>query len=766
MAAEKQGSITYQPTDATYFDLINETLEFTPDELNMLARNGFMVSDRLTFTQFKRAYAYIYWKDLPVLVTTDSILHAIHQTYDKLFQRVEIDILSPMLLEVLAAAQERIAALAGESTSDREAGIYADLDIYLHVAMALLGVKRRRAMPPNVSRFVNPIHKLNGEMALYREVSSDNTGPGIEVIRLFGLERKIDFSQFRARGHYDKISALTAYFTAMMWLSLLDFRFVEFDPDGTAQVNVEQIVAAHILRDVIDAAGQRQNWDTIDTILQAFIGWSDNITLNGLDRFIADAGVDSPSEWLKMNADKILHLLTNSDYGHQAISGQIREVRQDNDSPLPNAINLALFGQRFTVESWVMEQLVFDKLVVNGQKVKRAFPSSLDVMYTLGNDRAADHLAVELDQYRYKANLDVLRQQVNSYSHEFWQNSFYNLWLNCIRALNIEPEGDHKPQAMRSPAWMDKILHTQLASWAQLRHDHILYAKPPYCPGAICEYPGGYVEPYPAFYAAVGEYARFGKALFASVEIGDTGRTSEQTYQTTLDYFDNLNTVATRLEDLSREELAGEPFSEEDVLFLRSVVVRKHVGKTHYGGYTEEHWDGWYNSLLPFNDDQYSDILPLNDVTPELVADLHTNLDGNLGPIGVLHIGTGLPVVEVMLVEGNGGQQTAYVGPAFTYYEHLEEGSPPKRLQDEEWYRLRRPPSRYMIEIAQERLESQGLSEKERQRVEKRLQQEKARYEREINRKRPQAPLWTGSFRLSPSSERISLELPKKHETQ
>ena len=52
-----------------YFDVINEALQFTPEELALLEKNGFLVSDRLAFEQFKRAYAYIYWKDLPVLIT-------------------------------------------------------------------------------------------------------------------------------------------------------------------------------------------------------------------------------------------------------------------------------------------------------------------------------------------------------------------------------------------------------------------------------------------------------------------------------------------------------------------------------------------------------------------------------------------------------------------------------------------------------------------------------------------------------------------------
>jgi hypothetical protein len=65
---------------------------------------------------------------------------------------------------------------------------------------------------------------------------------------------------------------------------------------------------------------------------------------------------------------------------------------------------------------------------------------------------------------------------------------------------------------MQTKAWQEKELQTSLASWTELRHDTILYAKQSYTPD-ICLAPGpstqlpkpkpvvGYVEPVPEFYA-------------------------------------------------------------------------------------------------------------------------------------------------------------------------------------------------------------------------------------------------------------------------
>ncbi len=52
----------------------------------------------------------------------------------------------------------------------------------------------------------------------------------------------------------------------------------------------------------------------------------------------------------------------------------------------------------------------------------------------------------------------------------------------------------------RTLAWEDEKLNTALGSWAQLRHDTILYAKQPYIVSLVCSYPEAFVEPNPTFY--------------------------------------------------------------------------------------------------------------------------------------------------------------------------------------------------------------------------------------------------------------------------
>lgn len=771
---------------AKYFDLVNQTLQFTPQELDYLQRNGFFVSDRLAFEQFKRAYAYLYWKDLPVLITTDSLLHALHQTYDKMLKELEVFVLVPKLAEILRILRANLRE-ASKNADPRLAPVYADLDLYLSVPLARLLRDGKHELSEDAQKYLAMISRVNSHS--YHNGRGDydlsETGKlkwvdlpeiGVEQILLFGSRRKVDFTLFQARGHYDDQPELVKYFTAMMWLTLMDFRFVEYD--GEARVNPSQLAAAHLLRDALDQANLRSSWEEIELILTGFIGWGDAITLHGLDALLAELNVKTPVDYFTADPDTLLKTLSKQS------SGSLRGAALSGDNVrLP--LSFALIASPYTLETYLIEQVVYDQLVIDGQQVLRGYPSALDVLYALGNVHAADHLTDEFARYNYRTRLDELQQYVNTISSEFWENSLYNLWLNAIRALNEAPQGELLPNVFRSAAWADKTLQTQLASWAQLRHDNILYVKPPFSPMAVCEYPAGYVEPYPAFYAALAAYARFGQQLFAQFDAGkQPDMTYEQalkhkfqnwsesddymrlhrryyTYERIRNYFADLEATATRLETMAQKELANQPFDEQETLFLRSVVVRKYIGEEGYGGHTEEHWDGWYTKLLPFDDEN-----------PSIVADVFTNLDARIAPVGVLHMGTGMPATVALVVDHEDGQ-TIYVGPAFTYFEHLRLGEPPYRLLDSEWRStidaknseilLRRIEWRKQnLAQVREHLDALPLDHPERRSKEFQLgrnEQALLKDEYLLHQAQVTAPTWTNSFRLTTPDLKM-LELP------
>jgi Protein of unknown function (DUF3160) len=149
-------------------------------------------------------------------------------------------------------------------------------------------------------------------------------------------------------------------------------------------------------------------------------------------------------------------------------------------TPVPAREDL---GSRFVLDSWLLGELVYDRLVVDGQMVPRSLPSSLDVLAALGNPRALHHLQSEFARYGYRENLQALCDALAGQEDAVWQSSLYHQLLYALRTLHTETRtnsDEQYPPALRGAAWADKMLHTQLAAWAQLRHDNILYVKEPY----------------------------------------------------------------------------------------------------------------------------------------------------------------------------------------------------------------------------------------------------------------------------------------------
>ena len=107
-------------------------------------------------------------------------------------------------------------------------------------------------------------------------------------------------------------------------------------------------------------------------------------------------------------------------------------------------------------------------------------PSGLDVMAALGNDEAVALLAPELERYQYSANLLAARTLLQEQPRAAWDATAYNVWLDALSQLARPPAAGAVPEVMRSRGWRRKQLQTQLASWAELRHDTILYVKQSY----------------------------------------------------------------------------------------------------------------------------------------------------------------------------------------------------------------------------------------------------------------------------------------------
>jgi hypothetical protein len=372
----------------------------------------------------------------------------------------------------------------------------------------------------------------------------------------------------------------------------------------------------------------------------------------------------------------------------------------------------------------VLSQTVFDSIlwVQDGltNKVSRRVPSALDVAFAaLGNDQIVPELVTRMknaaaaqspihaerwrDGWNYQHNLAAVRAVLDSQEESAWDSNLYLGWLAALRELSAPTTDPAYPEAMRTQAWARKTLNTQLASWTQLRHDTILYAKQSYTSIPVCFYPAGFVEPRVAFWRrlerTIRDAAQAVSALSFPAAVPSTWNHAFDRIQTNqVEHLRGFADVVGRLGAMAAKELAQQPFSEEEELLIRNWM--QDVGFDPVGSGGSPKYSGWYPTLF-YRPLVYSELTPRNDFQiPQLiffhetdgaaakdiiVADVHTDLPAPLigDPGSVLHEGIGVPNLLLLAVD-NGADRMMYAGPVLSHYEADVIG-PPLRLTDNLW---------------------------------------------------------------------------------
>ncbi len=644
------------PLSAEYLDAIDDRFHLTEGELALLGRNGFMVSERLRFPAYGTALDSIWHADLPLFVSTDAILHAIHRSYVEILGIVERDHLRSVLHEALEAIHDRwdAADAAYGGVPELRASL-DDVDVYLTVARSLLDETTLGSRGDN--------QLVVEELLAFCAAEAPADYP------LFNdVPRTYDFSQLKPRGHYTESAALSSYFRAMMWLGRTEFRLTP--PEGVDPPVPDvsrEIMGAFLLREMMLGPGG-DGLDEIDSLVRQLVGDPDNVTLVELDRLAAAIGLGSPADLVDPDVMTAFEdELATGAYTAQAINSQILMADPMSTTPITPPYAFLTMGQRFILDSFISGNVVFDRILFHGHRVFRGLPKPLDVLFPLGNDSVILLLQDELDAYHYASNLSALRYLIDGYEPDMWHRSLYTSWLQAIRTLSSTGRQPGVPDFMKTGAWEQQKMNTQLASWTELRHDNLLYAKQSYTGGAFCSYPRTYVEPVPDFYHALAELAADAAVTFS--QIGGYGAAA---YVDT--FFEGVEEILTTLATIAEKELSGTLLTESELLFL---------GCSYFiGGCDGQTEQGWYRDL--YFSDPWGLGRPVSD-EDLLVADVHTQPTDEWGsPIGkILHGGTGYPELGVYVAAPPGQPLTAFVGPTSSFHEYVTLGF--ERLTDEEW---------------------------------------------------------------------------------
>lgn len=631
--------VSYDPNTAEFMDRIQASaLALSDGERAKLAENGFVISTRREFPTFTHGLAAIYAEHLPLYLSGDVLLHAVHRGHSELFKRIERQFLRPDLGTLLREMRGRLAGAQAEPL------VLDAVDLYLSVALVLLD-----GTPPQTLR-AESMAEVQRVTALVVDAQ------GAATIDFFATERLIDFSQFRPRGHY--AGDLQSYFRAMMWLGRVDFRLLE-NEGGSEVFRRPQYEAMLLMQQLL--TGSERVLDRIEGVLRTFVGESDGLSPAAARQLIEELG---GMEAAKAARDElVVATLRKGGYGTQQIASQLVAADQDgNGMPDPLGRAYLLLGQRYVVDAHALSDAVHDRVR------ERLMANPLDAAFAaLGNSQA---LALNTDVARHPdvaGALAATRTVIDAHATSFWNESFYNQWLRALRALSPSAElVPGLPEIARSEAWGRRVLNTQLGSWSELRHDAVLYAKQSYTGIPVCDYPDVYVDPYPELYRALHDYALAGLRLVERLPYASEQGSGAR-------YFAALEEATRVLGEMAERELRGEPFSEAQLAFVNEIV---RIVKEDVICSTIDSADGWYANLFMQAHESIEADLIVSDVHTQ-PADAAGNLIGH-----VLHVGTGFPRQLVATVDTCMGPR-AYVGVVYAYHEEIATDF--QRYQDSAW---------------------------------------------------------------------------------
>jgi len=693
----------------------SEKISLDDKVLSSLNKNGFAIIDNPfnpNEEDITNPYKTLKDKEIPVFITSDSLLHLYHIQFDETLRQIEEKEFYDNIWEISAELFEESKKQFSNTERKIQSSIIGERSeayrkniAYLSVGLELLKpqqdqVKEKCAkndwecQAQDASAYFTE-EELNKYAFKVPDFVKEEVQKELELIEKHeGFSNsplfvyKEDYSQYIPRGHYTRSEKLKNYFKAMMWYgrtSMLlkgtdqveageDCR--DFPPckalislyDARIQTMQASLLAAEFAKN----EDLKNKWDRTYGVTAFYVGLSDDFGpyeyLEALNFVFGDEF--NPNNLTEENLSKLKAKL--AEYRSPEIYGGTGEAAlwppfspEQADEVLEHTKGFRLMGQRFIPDSYLFSNLVspyvggyigknckdtFTCEMTQGGP-QRVFPRGLDAMSLLGSERAKEIL-VELgdteyegknkegDKITYETQFNKFKKEFDNFTEADWQKNLYWSWLDALKPL-LKEFGDGYPTFMQTEAWQEKELTSALASWSELRHDTILYAKQSHTPTYTTSMPSpekpvvGYIEPVPEFY----------NKLLALTRMTNKG----------LHRLESLEKILKRLVKLSEKELENEELTEEAYAFIKN--------------FGEE-----LNNVIADVDDKAK--------KTTIIADVHT--DQNTKQI--LEEGVGYVKMILVAYKVPDGRILIGAGPVMSYYEFKH---PMKdRLTDEKWREL------------------------------------------------------------------------------
>jgi len=705
-----QYDLPLKTSQISNYDDFSGKIQLSNEAIGLLNKNGFVVITN-PFNQKEEyitsPYVALKKNEIPVFITSDSLLHLYHIQFDETLRQIEEREFYDAIWNIDKSLLDKSIVDYNGATGDfKEA---AKMNVaYFSVALSLLQPKADQikkdcaerdweCQSQDATAFFSKEEQVKYTFTVPNFVKEDvnkeldliDKHAGLSKSPIFNYNE--DYSQYIPRGHYTRSEKLKNYFKTFMWHGrismLLKGDLIESEnpqKDAKIQTMSASSIASHLADDKIIM----DKWNRIYDVTAFYVGFSDDLgpyeyvdSLNNVfgssfnPNSLNDESVGKlKAKLAEYDAPKIYGGTGFSVDGGCSVAPPF--TPEQADKCLENTKGFRLMGQRFIPDSYMFQNLVFGYVTQHltltpdkwnekpftsglvdtpsGPIVARVFPRGLDVMALLGSGRAKE-LIKDLgdDQYdKYNEKFAELETEFNNFTVADWNKNLYWAWLYSLEPL-LHDFGEGYPTFMQTTAWQDKELTTALASWAELRHDTILYAKQSlYTMAGTTSIPQqpkpvvGYVEPVPEFYNRLLALTRMTNKGLEERNVLDEASKAR---------LENLENILEKLVAISKQELENKELTEEDYQFIRN-----------FGG-----------SLQGV----IADVEEKAQKTT-IIADVHT--DGNSGK--VLEEGVGHVNLIVVAYKVPDRRVLIGAGPVMTYYEFKQPMS--DRLTDEKWREL------------------------------------------------------------------------------
>ena len=623
-------------------NLINpfQLKEFDSKLYNMLGKNGFAIVPA-EHNQLFHVYEKNDYADFPSFVTTDLYLQLFHLYFDCVLRDVEEKHLDSLMIVFSSQMEAEMKTLT--SSQDAEVKAAAEFgQAWFAVASWLFSHDKAPASAATLN--VPEAYKKMVMEEITKAIDAENGYS--DMLEYFPPEEMFGYSLFRPRGHYTRSKVCSRYFRGMMWLQTAHF--------GTNKPSKMKQIA--LIANVFNQQPKlRAIYNKVSEPITYLMGTPDNVTIIQVANQIKEMGL--PIEQLLSSRKDMANLTKDIE---EIAKRQMRiELKKTRGSKYV----VDIMPQRYQPDAEALIATTDQDSPVS----LRPCPKGLDWMAVMGLPGAERILIDELKEtQRWTGFPKALTTARKKAATTPWDACVANQWMYTLQSLGDTAQS--LPYFMQSPQWQKKNLNTALASWAELKHDAILYAKQPMlaeCGDGGPEPPvvKGYVEPNVKFWEkAIALVTRMDKVL----------TTYNLQTEKAKAVYERIKEMAEFCRDISKKELNGEKITDEE--YNQIEIIGSTVENISLELVSED------NQMLQ----GWSDVVS-TDKKVAVVADVFTATGENVAmkDMCVLYEGVG-PAYEIYVVVEIDGSLYLTRGSVLSYREFTRLTSDP-RMTDEEW---------------------------------------------------------------------------------